>query len=273
MKKFEGVLICTDLDGTLLRGDKTISAENIEAIEYFKQNGGVFTFVTGRMPTFVGDIAHQVRPNAPIGCVNGGGLYDYKSKEYLWKSDMPDGVMQLVKCVDDNLPDVGIQIGTFEKSYFSKENSAMKRFRRLTNAENLVRHYDDVIEPVAKIIFGSEDSDEIMKIANLLDSHPLADDFDFIRSERTLYEILPKGICKGTSITKLCECMNLDINKTIALGDYDNDISMFKAAKLGIAVSNACPEALEAADFVTVSNEEHAVAKVIYDLENGNLEL
>ena len=44
---------------------------------------------------------------------------------------------------------------------------------------------------------------------------------------------------------------------------------MFKAAKVGIAVANACSEALAAADFVTVSNEEHAIAQVIYNLENG----
>ena len=53
MGKFDGMLICTDLDGTLLRNDKTISCENIDAIEYFKQEGGYFTFVTGRMPFFV----------------------------------------------------------------------------------------------------------------------------------------------------------------------------------------------------------------------------
>ena len=50
---FEGVLICTDLDGTLLRNDKSISRENLDAIEYFKAQGGLFTIVTGRMPFYV----------------------------------------------------------------------------------------------------------------------------------------------------------------------------------------------------------------------------
>ena len=52
MGKFDGYLICTDLDGTLYRNDKTVSAENREAIEYFKREGGYFTFVTGRMPYY-----------------------------------------------------------------------------------------------------------------------------------------------------------------------------------------------------------------------------
>ena len=269
MSRYEGVLICTDLDGTLLRGDKTISDANIKAIEYFKQKGGLFTFVTGRMPNFVDGIANIIKPNAPIGCVNGGGLYDYKSKKYLWKSNMPEEVSELVRCIDENYPDVGIMTCTFEKTYFSKENITMQKFRDVTNAPHFVCQYNDIKEPIAKIIFGSESDDEIVKISQTLKNHPLAERFDFIQSEQTLYEILPKGICKGTSVTKICELMNIDKSKTVALGDYNNDISMFCAAHTGIAVSNACSEAQKAADYVTVSNEEDAVAKVIYDIEEG----
>lgn len=266
---FDGILICTDLDGTLLKEDKTISRTNIEAIEYFKKNGGLFTFVTGRMPDYVYDMVQQIKPNAPIGCVNGGGLYDFKSNKYLWTSVMPDGVLELIECIDKKFPDVGIQTCTFGKTYFNKENVTMKRFREITGAPNLVCHYAEVNEPIAKIIFGSESDQEIMRMKETLESHPLSDKFDFIRSEKTLFEILPKGINKGTSIKKLCEILDIDTNKTIALGDYNNDIPMFGTAKVGIAVANACEDALKAANFVTVSNEQDAVAKVICDLENG----
>ena len=269
MGKFDGILICTDLDGTLLKNDKTVSCENIEAIEYFKHEGGLFTFVTGRMPYYVGSILEQIKPNAPIGCVNGGGLFDHIQKKYLWKSVMPDGVLELVKCIDDKFQDVGIQVCTFEKTYFCKENITMKNFRKVTKVENNVCHYQDVKAPIAKIIFGSENNDELLEIKDALSEHPLSDEFYFIRSGRTLYEVLPKGICKGTTVKKLCETLDIDINKTIALGDYNNDIPMLDAARIGIAVSNACPDALNAADFVTVSNEENALEKVICDLESG----
>ena len=69
MKKFEGMLICTDLDGTLLRRDKTVSMENLEAIEHFKAEGGYFTFITGRMPYYVDDLPERVRINAPFGAL------------------------------------------------------------------------------------------------------------------------------------------------------------------------------------------------------------
>ena len=84
-----------------------------------------------------------------------------------------------------------------------------------------------------------------------------------------MYEILPKGITKGTAIKGICDYLGLDANKTVAIGDYDNDIPMLKAAKIGVAVANASASALAAADRVTVSNEEHAIACVIQELENG----
>ncbi len=266
---FDGILICTDLDGTILKKDKSISEENLKAIEYFKERGGIFTFVTGRMPYYICDAGELIKANAPFGCINGGGLYDYEKKRYIWTKGVSEDVLELVEYVDNMLPDVGIQVCTFDKLYFCKQNRTMENFRKITKVENLVCHYREVKEPIAKILFGSESNDEILRLKELLDNHPLADQFDFIRSERSLYEILPKGIGKGMSIKKLCEILDLDINKTIAVGDYDNDISMFNAAKIGIAVSNASEAAKKAADYTTVSNEEDAIAHIIYDVEKG----
>ena len=273
MGKFDGVLICTDLDGTLLRSDKTISRENLEAIEHFKSEGGYFTFITGRMPYFVGDMLEKARPNAPFGCINGGGLYDPWKKRYIWNMPLRRDVMELVSYVDEQVEDIGIQVNCFDKLYFSRENETMVWFRRLTGVPNLVAHYNDVDEPVAKIVFGDMREDRLMRVKELLDSHPRRDDFDYIRSEKSLYEILPKGISKGAVLPRLAEYLGIDMSRTIAVGDYDNDVSMLKAAGLGIAVANATPAARAAADLLTVSNEEHAIAKIISDIEIGNIKI
>ena len=273
MGKFDGMLICTDLDGTLLKNDKTISQENLDAIEYFKSEGGLFTIVTGRMPHTAFDICEYARINAPFGCINGGGVYDLCKGDYIFKCPLEDGFDELIELVENNIPNAGIQVNTFYKTYFSKENSIMELFRKVTNAPNLVCNYKDVERPIAKILFGIETEEEMQKTIKLLDEHPLSEKFDYVRSERYLYEILPKGTGKGTAITKLCECLGLDKNKTIAIGDYNNDISMFRAAKIGVAVKNACDEAKLSADYITVSNEEHAIAQVIYDLEAGKIRL
>ncbi len=271
MGKFDGILICTDLDGTLLRKDGTISRENLDAIEYFKGEGGYFTFVTGRMPYYAMHVCDAIKPNVPFGCINGGGVYDHTQKKYIWAQEMPKDVCELIKPIDEAFPNVGIQVVCFEKTYFCKENDTMEHFRAVTNLPNLVCHYADVEEPIAKIVFGTEINEEILAVQETLQTHPRAGEFDFIRSQHNLFEILPKGSGKGVAIEKLEEHLKTD--KTIAIGDYDNDISMFHAAKLGVAVANACPAALAAADYVTVSNEEHAIAQVISDLESGKIVL
>ena len=271
MNNFENVLICTDLDGTLLRSDRTISSENIQAIEYFKSKGGYFTFITGRMPYYVYDMYYAIKPNAPIGCINGGGLYDFRSEKYIWTNPMTENIIPLIECIDNAFPNIGIQINTLNDAYFCKDNETMRIFRRATNLPNLNKSYRDLVKETSKVIFGTEDEEEILAAEQMLRNHPLAEKFDFIRSEKTLFEILPKGTNKGVSILKLAEYLKIDVNKTIAIGDYNNDISMFKAAKIGIAVENACPDAKAAADIITVTNDEHAIAKVIYDLECGNI--
>lgn len=269
MGKFSGILICTDLDGTLFRNDKSISVENKDAIEYFKSEGGYFTFITGRMPYYSLAAYNAASPNAPFGCVNGGAVYDGENSRYIWTTDMPSGVCDLIECIDYNLPDVGIQVCCFDKTYFAKENEVMASFRKATNVPNVVCRYRDVDEPIGKILFGTDSEEEMQTLEKMLRSHPLADNFDFVRSERTLFEILPKGVHKGLALEKLVDYLGIDIKKSIGIGDYNNDVGMFKTAGLGIAVANASPMALAAADLVTVSNEEHAMARVIYDIERG----
>ncbi len=271
MGKFDGILICTDLDGTLYRNDKTISKENKEAIEYFKQEGGWFTFITGRMPYYSQQAYNAAKPNVPFGCINGSGLYDGEAREYVWKIPLADGVEELLECVDRQCPEAGIQVTLFDKALFSRDNEVTEMFRRRTGVPHQVKHYRDIRETKAKIVFGCPREDVILGVEKTLKAHPAAEKFSFIRSEKTLFEILPKGVDKGLALAKLIEYLKADPKKTIAVGDYNNDIGMFRSARYGIAVANACQAAKDAADLITVSNEEHAIAQVIRDIENGQI--
>ena len=270
---FDGILICTDLDGTLYRNDKTVSDENLAAIDYFKREGGYFTFVTGRMPYYAGKALGLIEPNAPFGCINGGGLYDHIKGDYVWNTELDREAFELVEYIEKLIPGVGIQVSSFYHTFFYRYNDAMLNFRTVAGLPDIRCHYRDIEEPAGKVIFATFMEEEIRAVEKALRAHPLAEKLDFIRSERTLFEILPKGVSKGVSITKLSENLNIDISKIIAVGDYNNDVPMLCAAGLGVAVSNACPEALAAADLVTVSNEEDAIARIIYDIKEGKIVL
>ena len=272
MKKFEGMLMCTDLDGTLFQTDKTVSEENKEAIEYFKSEGGYFTFITGRMPCISSFVCDIIKPNCPFGCINGGGVYDV-DKGYLWTMELSKDSYTLIEYVNNNLPDVGVQINTFDSIYYSTDNAAMERFRRITNTPKIMKDYHMETEPIAKVLFADLKEENIQKVQQLLYAHPLAERFDFIRSERTLFEILPKGIDKEVALKKIAEILGVKREKTIAVGDYNNDIRMIKYAGLGVAVSNAIDELKKEADYVTVSNNESAIAAIINDIDCGRIKI
>lgn len=269
MKKFDGMLFCTDLDGTLYCDDKSVSKENLDAIEYFKSEGGLFTFITGRVPSTSKSICDIIKPNAPFGCINGAGIYDRFKDCYLWYCTLPSGALELAKFVDENMPEIGIQLNIPSEILFLKDNLALQYFRKVTGAKNTTCTYESINEPLTKIVFAHHDSDTVSSLERLLKSHPDAKNFDFIRSERRLYEILPKGVSKGSLLCKMAELLGIDPNKTIAVGDYYNDVSMIKNAGLGFAVANAVDDAKAAADYITVCNNDSAIAAIVDGLDRG----
>lgn len=271
MKSFDGILLCSDLDGTLFRADKSISSENLDAIRRFKEKGGRFTFITGRVPTAARGVFEAVRPNAPVGCLNGGGVFDFERDEFLRFRELDRSVLEMVAAVDREVPEAGIQMNTGRRVYFNKENEAMRRFRAVTGLPNLTCHYTEVKEPLAKALFLHMEDAVIERVAARLRAHPLYERFDYIRSEETIYEILPKGISKGTALMEIAEICGIDPRRTIAVGDFDNDVSMLRSAGLGIAVANASDAAKRAATLLTVSNEENAIAHIVCALEDGRI--
>ena len=85
MGKFDGILICSDWDGTLFYDDG-ISEENIKAIKYFQANGGLFTICSGRYYEFLKQYEHLVRPNTYIACYNGALILDSDNMNKLYES-------------------------------------------------------------------------------------------------------------------------------------------------------------------------------------------
>ena len=86
---------------------------------------------------------------------------------------------------------------------------------------------------------------------------------DCFKSQSHILEIVPKDVNKGEAIKILSSYYNIDISEVIAVGDDENDISMIVAAGLGVAMGNAKQCVKEVADFITLSNEENGVGKVI----------
>lgn len=269
MGKFDGVLLVSDLDGTLLTHDKSISQKNREAIQRFTAEGGSFTYITGRTPVGCQLIFQQMIPHLPIGCINGGGIYEPISKTYLWSMKLDPMAEKLVQYVSSRFPHAGIKLSGFHHAWFYRMNPRTEELRVIEGVPNLYASYADVADQLAKVVFVTE-ADELEELANALNSHPLAERFDFIQSSSYYYEILPKGASKGGLLLRMADMFGIDRKKTVAVGDNNNDISMLQNAAYGVAVANATPLAKEAADLVLEhTNEENAIAELIERLEQS----
>ena len=267
MGKFDRILICTDLDGTLLNAEHKVSEENARAIEYFKSEGGFFTFITGR-PHYTARAAYEmVKPNVPFGCLNGGGIYDMDKGEYVFHRELDKSAFSLVDYIVGEIPDIAVHVYTPRETYFAKATEASKIYAKVVGMDIAEKGMREIDCPISKIVFAHTDFSELDRVQKIIKLHPIADNFDFIRSERYLFEILPKGNSKGNLLLELAKYLGVDVKNTVAVGDYNNDISMIKAAGIGYAVENAIPEAKAVADRITVKNTEHAIARIIEDLD------
>ena len=121
-EKINGLLFCTDPDSTLYNDNLTVWKENVDAIEYFQSKGGLFTFITGRVRKTATYIYQTIKPNAPYGCINGCGIYDGDNDAYLWMVELPRTVLELVRAVDEQMPDMGIQFNTANGIWFCKDS-------------------------------------------------------------------------------------------------------------------------------------------------------
>jgi len=90
MGKFDGILICSDWDGTLCKGLE-LPFENVKSVRYFQENGGIFTVCTGRFYPYIEAFSDRITPNTYLISLNGACIIDLKSREKLYEGFLPKG--------------------------------------------------------------------------------------------------------------------------------------------------------------------------------------
>lgn len=250
MGKFDGVLLCSDFDGTLYYNN-TISDENCEAIRYFQANGGLFTMASGRSPSYFKELSSLFIPNTYVIGLNGAAIYNLESEELLFTGYMPEHAYSFAAEVFTHNPDIRI-VGfhTFDACHSFEKGSFDPAFR---------------LEVLAKLIFlvDAENSD---RIKTSVDALTLPAGFNVSRSSIRAIEVLRTDSTKGSSVRRLASKLGDRVDLVVCVGDYENDIDMIKTADIGYAVENASDSLKAVADRITVPYNEHAIAKIISEL-------
>jgi len=272
MGKFDGIIICTDLDDTLLTSDKTVSEENKEAIKYFMDEGGIYTYATGRVLKTSKMIFKYTVPNAPIIACNGVIIYDAPNDKILWSLELDSDYKKIMDAVKEKFPQVGMYAYIEKGEQFVARNSLTDWYINYAGIDGKLVKTSEITDPAYKVVFFVEEEkmDELREFVWGLE---WSNKFNFSRSEPIYFEMLPKGAGKGEALIKLAEILGTDKKKTVGIGNYENDLSLVKEAGVGVAVANAISSVLDAGDYITVDHDSHALKAVIEAIENGTIKM
>lgn len=267
MKRFEGMILCSDVDGTLIDENNQVPKENLEAIEYFQAHGGKFALATGRVPEALFPILPGLDPDFPCICHNGCSIYDMKTRTYIDTVELDRSSEKVIREIQRISPSSGIEIMTTEGICIVKRNHATDRhitFEKISAMQ--ASSLEEVKAPWLKTLFANE-PEEISVIQNAMEHSPYHADYTIIRTHQYYYEIFHKEASKGNALRQLCKLFAIRPEDVIAIGDNDNDVSMLQAVGKSAAVQNASESAKAHADIVTTrTNAQGAVAELISKL-------
>ena len=255
-------LIATDLDGTLLRGDHSISPRARAAIRAAQDRGLTVAFVTARPPRDIRTLARDAGLSGVAVCSNGAILYDTASGAMLRHNQL-GAVLGRQLIHELRAAEPGIAFAVEHGHKLGQEPHFPPLF------------VETVHDHAPRVACALELCDE--EPTKLIAHHPghgadaLAERVRQVvggRGEVThsgwpIVEIGPVGVSKASGLGWLCAELGVPAAQVIAFGDMPNDIPMLAFAGRAVGVANAHPEVLAMAHEVTASNEDDGVARVI----------
>ncbi|MBR6549504.1 MAG: HAD family hydrolase [Clostridia bacterium] len=266
---FDNIVLLSDIDGTLATYDRVIQPKNIEAIQYFVNNGGRFAVATGRTAHSAERMIKHLSVNCPCITVNGAAIYDYQQNKLLHVCYLNHCATELFKPVVELFPQVGIEInvdGVLKCVRYSPRSEEHIIYELGTFEQFTMNDIPEDSNWFKAIFTGAPDIlDQVQTLCESMITETAP--YYLVRSEPTLFEILPKDATKGDGVRFLSKHLSVPIDNIYAIGDYYNDIDFLSAAGYSAAVKNAPQEVLAVTDYVTCSCEDGAVADFIAHIE------
>lgn len=268
MTQLNAKLIVSDFDGTLITSDQKVLPEVQEAISRYVSDGGIFAVCTGRI---LASILPRVRALGLRGLViacQGTVIADIQTGEYIRHGGLtPEQSSEICAAFEGQRQFVNAYCDDRFLTDIPADNPYLKIYEAVTGVKS-----EHVPTGLSQFILQNKIS--CQKVASLCTAEDrpalykymkdnFAHKYDVTCSADVLVEVSPLGDTKGAALKFLAAHYGIDIAETVAVGDNLNDITMIEAAGVGVAVGNAVAELKAAADFVTVTNNEGAVAQVI----------
>ena len=265
-------LMLTDLDGTLLRDDKSLSPANLAALERAAAGGCQVVLATGRLMRAIPPFLRDLPFLRYFILMNGAKVLDRQTGEVLYRCEIP---LKTAKRVFDLMDPLNCTVdcfqndeGIMDRKYFDRLDyyiphppSLEMTRRNRTPVDDFwgtVRSRGDTVQKIQMYFPHLELRPQVAALLRreapeLIQSVSMPGNL----------ELNAPGATKGIALEKLCQALSIDPRDTVAFGDGTNDVSMLQAAGIGVAMANAAPETLAAAGLAAPSNQEDGVAQVL----------
>ncbi|WP_397538597.1 Cof-type HAD-IIB family hydrolase [Rummeliibacillus pycnus] len=278
-------LIAIDLDGTLLNHQNEISKENLSAIKHAQENGIEVVISTGRAYFDVKNICKKAGLSTYVIGTNGATIHSNDDKRIDVTTIDKNKVLSILQWLDEReyyyevFTDKAIYALKKHRDHFHNEiqilkNSILdKEMKEIVDVAErqfdqfgyvLVENYQDILkkdENFYNILACSFDQKKLIEAQEHIQS---IDNLMVVSSADHNIEITNNNATKGIALEKLATLLNRSLNRSMAIGDSNNDLSMFKKVGYSIAMGNAKDEIKEICTATTLTNDKNGVAHAIY---------
>ena len=265
-------LIALDLDGTLLNSDKHLSAENADALQLAADSGAQIVPTTGRFFDGMPQVIRELPYLRYAITVNGAQVQDIRTGRSIYRAEIPLPRALAIMEYLDTLPVIydcycgnwGWMARTMQEKaaeYISNPHSLKMVLDLRTPVDDLKEYLFTRGDDVQKIQLFIKDTSQRPAIMTEIEQR--FPDTVASTSLSNNIEINDSSANKGDAVRALAAYLDIDMQQTVSFGDGSNDLSMIRACGLGVAMANACPAVLEAANRITASCDENGVAAVI----------
>jgi Cof subfamily protein (haloacid dehalogenase superfamily) len=260
-------LVATDIDGTLIHTDGTLSARTLSVLAALPVPA---VLVTGRPVRWLRQLYDQMPEPLPAICANGAVVYDPDTDEILRAEPLSvELLLDVTKRLREAVPDIALAVEIedgrscrYEETWPVRWEGEHRLVRVLATPEELTS------VPAVKLLVRSatHQPDEFYTLV----SETLGDLATATHSSSSaLVEISAAGVTKAAGLAWLCAREGIAAEDVLAFGDMPNDVPMLSWAGHSVAMANAHPAVREVADEVTLTNDEDGVAvylRTVFDL-------
>ena len=265
-------LIAFDMDGTLLDSEKKIPAETVDMIHRAVSAGKLVCLGTGRCLPELEEFFPVLPDIRYIIGESGVFVYDRKADEYIYSSPLKKEIaVEIFRRVQASGEDIMFHIHCDRSIVQADSIPRMKDYRMdvyqpmfdriCTKVPDICSFFLSAPFAPNKVNIYCKSEEQWERIYRLLSDI----DIEFKHVEGVSLECIPKDQTKGNGLKKLCEHLSIPMEKTIAVGDADNDIEMLSTAGLAIAMGNSNDNVKQIADVIVADNDHGGCVQAIRD--------